>query len=131
MSAKNVMNSDYLCRSLGGAIAQTGADSIDIDTITPLFSFTAKKNGFVRVSCDFVVENDNDDQSCFVSVAFGRTETELGLVIPYTRQPGIVNLGIGTGHYVIPVSAGFLYDILGTSTDGVEITSGIVSIQYL
>jgi hypothetical protein len=88
-------------------------------------------NGFVRVSCDFVVENDSNDQTCSVFVEVGRTETVLGLVIPYTAQPPIGNAGFGIGHYVIPVSAGFLYDILGTSTDGVEITSGIVSILYL
>jgi hypothetical protein len=88
MSAKNVMNSDYLAVSLAGVIAQTETDSNDIDEIAPLLSFTAKKSGFVRVSCDFTVENVAGDQTCSVYVEVGRTETVLGLVIPYTAQPG-------------------------------------------
>jgi hypothetical protein len=131
MSAKNVMNSDYLAVILGGAIAQTEADSQDITEIIPLFSFTAKKNGFVRISCDFLVENAGSDQTCSVSVATGRTETVLGLVIPYTAQPGLLNAGFGIGHYVIKVVAGTLYDVIGTSTDGEVIASGLLSIQYL
>ena len=131
MSAKNVMNSDYLAVILGGVIAQTDAASKDVDTIAPLLSFTAKKSGFVRISCDFMVENDADDQSCSVFVEVGRTETVLGLVIPYTAQPVIENAGVGIGHYVIKVVAGTLYDVIGTSTGGDVIASGIVCMQYL
>ena len=131
MSAKNVMNSDYLAVVLGGVIAQSDADSQNIDTIAPLLSFTAKKNGYVRISCDFMVENDSDDQTCSVFVEVGRTETVLGLVIPYTAQPPLGNAGFGIGHYVIKVVAGTLYDVIGTSTDGEVIASGLLSIQYL
>jgi hypothetical protein len=131
MSAKNVMNSDNVTIILGGVIAQSDADSKMIDTIAPLLSFTAKKNGYVRISCDFMVENDADDQSCSVFVEVGRTETVLGLVIPYTAQPVLENAGFGSGHYVIKVVAGTLYDVIGTSTDGEVIASGLLSIQYL
>jgi len=131
MSAKNVMNSDYLSAGLVGEIAQTDAASKDIITIAPLLSFTAKENGFVRISCDFYVENEDGDETCSVSVAMGRTETAFGTVIPYTVQPGLTNAGLGTGHYVIHVTAGTLYDVLGISTDGDTITSGIAVMQYL
>jgi hypothetical protein len=64
-------------------------------------------------------------------VAFGRTATALGTVIPYTAQLGVADTGLGTGHYVISVQTGHLYDVLGQSSDGDTITTGIVAMQYL
>ena len=131
MSAKNVMNSDYRAVGLAGDIAQTEAESQDITELIPLFSFTAKKNGHVRISCDFYIDNAGVDQTCKVSVSMGRTATALGTVIPYTAQPGMDDAGLGTGHYVILVQTGIPYDVIGTSTDGDIISSGVVAMQYL
>ena len=39
--------------------------------------------------------------------------------------------GLGTGYYVILVQTGILYDVIGTSTDGDIISSGVVAMQYL
>ena len=131
MSKKNVMNSDYLVRNLVDVVAQTPAASAVVATVAPLLSFTAKKTGYVHVDCVFAVANATDDQICLVSMAVGRTATALGELIPYTAQPAVAEGGFGIGHYVIAVVAGQLYDVIGTSTGGLAIQSGLVSIQYL
>ena len=130
MSKKNVI-SDYQCKGLVGSTAQTATAANDVDTVEPLLSFAAKKNGYMRIDCVFAVEDTTDTQFCIVSVAESRTATALGKLIPYTAQPAMVEDGFGMGHYVIAVAAGQLYDVIGTSTSGVAIVSGIVSIQYL
>jgi hypothetical protein len=55
----------------------------------------------------------------------GRTTTAVGEVIPYTAQPGLDKAGLGTGHYVVLVQIGVLYDVLGISSDGDDVVSGI------
>jgi hypothetical protein len=54
MSKKNVMNSNYHCVGLVGAIAQIDADLKDITASAPFLSFTEKKKGFVRISVIFM-----------------------------------------------------------------------------
>jgi 6-phosphogluconate dehydrogenase (decarboxylating) len=131
MSKKNVMNSDYLVKNLLDEIAQTPTSAADVATVAPLFSFVAKKTGYVRIDCDYAVSNGGDAQTCTVTVAIGRTAAAVGEVLPYTAQPAVGGSGFGSGHYVIAVEAGLQYDVIGTSTSGLAILSGVVSMQYL
>jgi len=136
MSKKNCANSDLIAKSLDpvptavppyAPQTTTVALSGVIATFVPLFSFTAKKLGYVRVACNFSA----GVVPCKLGMLQGRTATALGAAIPYTQQPVVPVDGYGDAHYVIPVVAGVLYDLLATSAAAAPITSGLIMVEYL
>jgi hypothetical protein len=109
MSAKNVMNSDYLVKNLLDVIAKTPTSAADVWLLWHQFSvLSKKKKGYVRIGYDYSVNNGGDAQTCTVTVAVGRTNTALGEKNPYTDQPVVTGSRFGVGHYVSAVEAGLL-----------------------
>ena len=134
MSAKNVMNSDFIAKNLT-PLPDADPPYLPVTTTAsdPLFSFTAKKSGYVRVDCNLTVSPDADgaDVICKVSMRAGRTSAATGEAILYA-QPAVVALaGYGVGHFVISVVAGTLYDVIASTGAVSDILSGVVSMQYL
>jgi len=134
MSAKNVMNSDFIAKNLTPLpLADPPYQPVTTTASDPLFSFTAKKSGYVRVDCNITVSpNANGDAViCKVSMRAGRTSAATGGAILYA-QPAVVALeGYGVGHFVISVVAGTLYDVIASTVAASNILSGVVSMQYL